>query len=621
MSSDGLPRQDGWEEGDEGDEGDELLSEDDADADELSDEDNADGWLVDDGETPEGATAEAAELGGAKTARREPILHLCASLSDGGVPTEAARLALSACAVQLLPEMLQPGELAPSLDDDVAAADGGAAAAAAGAGADGGLGVATGGGGRGGGGVRGPSTKAVVDGEMPRLARMVHRSREGISKMIDAFLDSTPEGTPPASKAQIRVAISAIAEYAQPAGAPKSAAKCWIVHAEKLKELGLYEELETTRDNKGAQIRQELETTPVAMAPIAQQPAAPIGKPLLAGLQLAAAQAAAMAQAAAAAQEQAQAQDQAAAVAQVQVSAAPAGFAVAPSAAASAAPASVANPAVKNNFMRSFLTKSADKGGKELPRMSEDAPTKEDKEDAYMEDPPAGPLGTILWAKQAGYVYWPAIVAREAQGPDRHKRDGGWTFVRYFGTNQIGYCKLTMPWAEGKEKCLKEAEEAQKKKPASVRGFKQGVEEAEAEIAKNNFMRSLLPKSNGKGGSSADVPTSAPADSSPAPPSAVSSGSSALETPALTAAPHSFGPPDGSGGSGGGSGSGSGDGSSGGSSGGSGGEGSDLEVVKTLFGSGAVATSAARTPMAAAEGANEVCTPMTDHADCMLIAC
>jgi hypothetical protein len=40
-----------------------------------------------------------------------------------------------------------------------------------------------------------------------------------------------------------------------------------------------------------------------------------------------------------------------------------------------------------------------------------------------------------------------------------------------------------MPWAEGKEKCLKEAEEAQKKKPASVRGFKQGVEEAEAQIA------------------------------------------------------------------------------------------------------------------------------------------
>ena len=98
MSSDGLPHQDGWEEGDEGEE---LLSEDDADADELSDEENADDWLDDDGETPEGATAEAAELGGAKTARREPILHLCASLSDGGVPTEAARAALSACAVQV----------------------------------------------------------------------------------------------------------------------------------------------------------------------------------------------------------------------------------------------------------------------------------------------------------------------------------------------------------------------------------------------------------------------------------------------------------------------------------------------------------------------------------------
>ena len=104
-------------------------------------------------------------------------------------------------------------------------------------------------------------------------------------------------------------------------------------------------------------------------------------------------------------------------------------------------------------------------------------------EDADMEDPPAGPLGTILWAKQAGYVYWPAIVALEAKGPDRHKREGGWTFVRYFGTKQFGYCKLTMPWAEGKEKCLKEAEEAQKKKPAAVRGFKQGVEEAEAQIA------------------------------------------------------------------------------------------------------------------------------------------
>ena len=108
---------------------------------------------------------------------------------------------------------------------------------------------------------------------------------------------------------------------------------------------------------------------------------------------------------------------------------------------------------------------------------------KADKEDADMEDPPAGPLGTVLWAKQAGYVYWPAIVALEAKGPDRHKREGGWTFVRYFGTKQFGYCKLTMAWAEGKEKCLKEAEEAQKKKPASVRGFKQGVAEAEAEIA------------------------------------------------------------------------------------------------------------------------------------------
>jgi hypothetical protein len=29
------------------------------------------------------------------------MLHLCASLSDGGVPTEAARAALSACAVQV----------------------------------------------------------------------------------------------------------------------------------------------------------------------------------------------------------------------------------------------------------------------------------------------------------------------------------------------------------------------------------------------------------------------------------------------------------------------------------------------------------------------------------------
>ena len=526
--------------------------------------------------------------------------------------------ALSVCAAQLLPEMLQPGELAPSLEDDVAATDGGAAAAAAGAGADGGLGVATGGGSRGGGGIRGPSTKAVVDCEMPRLARMVHRSREGISKMIDAFLDSTPEGTPPASKAQIRVAINAIAEYAQPAGAPKSAAKCWIVHADKLKELGLYE---------------ELETTPVAMAPLAQQPAAPIGKPLLAGMQPAAAQASARAHAPAAAQEQAQeqAQDQAAAAAHVQVAAAPAAPAAAASAAPATAPASVANPAVKNNFMRSFLSKSADKAGKELPqpRMSEDAPTKEDKEDADLEDPPAGPLGTIVWAKQAGYVYWPAIVAREAQGPDRHKREGGWTFVRYFGTNQVGYCKLTMPWAEGKEKCLKEAEEAQKKKPASVRSFKQGVEEAEAEIAKNNFMRllsksdgnlgvnlgsnlgvRLLSKSDGKGVSGAEAPTSAFADSSPAPPSAVLSGPSALETPALTAAPLSFGPPDCSGGNGGGSG-----GGSGGSGGGSGGEGSDLEVVKTLFGSGAVATSAARTPSTAAEGANELCTPRTDLAD------
>ena len=510
--------------------------------------------------------------------------------------------ALSVCAAQLLPEMLQPGELAPSLEDDVAATDGGAAAAAAGAGADGGLGVATGGGSRGGGGIRGPSTKAVVDCEMPRLARMVHRSREGISKMIDAFLDSTPEGTPPASKAQIRVAINAIAEYAQPAGAPKSAAKCWIVHADKLKELGLYE---------------ELETTPVAMAPLAQQPAAPIGKPLLAGMQLAAAQASARAHAAAAAQEQAQeqAQDQAAAAAHVQVAAAPAAPSAAASAAPATAPASVANPAVKNNFMRSFLSKSADKAGKELPQprmsavMSEDALTKEDKEDADMGDPPAGPLGTIVWAKQAGYVYWPAIVAREAQGPDRHKREGGWTFVRYFGTNQVGYCKLTMPWAEGKEKCLKEAEEAQKKKPASVRSFKQGVEEAEAEIAKNNFMR-LLSKSDGKGVAGAEAPTSAPADSSPAPPSAVLSGPSALETPALTAAPPSFGPPDCSGGNGGGSG-----GGSAGSGGGSGGEGSDLEVVKTLFGSGAVATSAARTPSTAAEGANELCTPRTDLAD------
>jgi hypothetical protein len=185
-----------------------------------------------------------------------------------------------------------------------------------------------------------------------------------------------------------------------------------------------------------------------------------------------------------------------------------------------------------------------------------------------------------------------------------------------------------MPWAEGKEKCLKEAEEAQKKKPASVRSFKQGVEEAEAEIAKNNFMRLLsksdgkgvsgaeaptsapASKSDGKGVSGAEAPTSAPADSSPAPPSAVLSGPSALETPALTAAPPSFGPPDCSGGNGGGSG-----GGSAGSGGGSGGEGSDLEVVKTLFGSGAVATSAARTPSTAAEGANELCTPRTALAD------
>ena len=38
-------------------------------------------------------------------------------------------------------------------------------------------------------------------------------------------------------------------------------------------------------------------------------------------------------------------------------------------------------------------------------------------------------------------------------------------------------------------------------------------------------------------------------------------------------------------------------------------------MVKTLFGSGAVATSAARTPSTAAEGANELCTPRTDLAD------
>jgi len=164
------------------------------------------------------------------------------------------------------------------------------------------------------------------------------------------------------------------------------------------------------------------------------------------------------------------------------------------------------------HYEKSWLKESVDQIC--LDRMNEDAPKKEaDKEDADMEDaapakegegedgdeaeepaapkrakvpmppPPAGPLGTVLWAKQVGYVYWPAIVAREERGPDRHMRDGGWTFVRYFGTNQFAYCNRTMSWAEGKEKCLKEAEVAHKKKPASVRGFKLGVEEAEAEIA------------------------------------------------------------------------------------------------------------------------------------------
>jgi len=89
----------------------------------------------------------------------------------------------------------------------------------------------------------------------------------------------------------------------------------------------------------------------------------------------------------------------------------------------------------------------------------------------------------VLWAKLQGYPYWPAIIYPEKRGPQRIMREGGYTFVRFFGTHQFGYVENTLEWDAGKERCMREAQLNEKRKPASVRGFKPGVAEAEAEIA------------------------------------------------------------------------------------------------------------------------------------------
>lgn len=103
--------------------------------------------------------------------------------------------------------------------------------------------------------------------------------------------------------------------------------------------------------------------------------------------------------------------------------------------------------------------------------------------------------GTVLWAKMAGWPYWPSVLVRPQQLDDAvlDMRKHGHSFVRFLGTNQYGWVQRTLEWASAREWALSDAKAAfKKRKKKSSKGlskqFQRAVEEAEAEVASPTFI-------------------------------------------------------------------------------------------------------------------------------------
>ena len=111
------------------------------------------------------------------------------------------------------------------------------------------------------------------------------------------------------------------------------------------------------------------------------------------------------------------------------------------------------------------------------------------------------PVGTVLWAKLQGFPAWPSMIwpAQQSGGKKHKKNDkyltaGGFHFVKFFGTNQYNYMPPTglHPWESYHEKAVKDAKNANKKKPKQGKDFARAMEEAEAELASPTPLEVLM---------------------------------------------------------------------------------------------------------------------------------
>ena len=106
----------------------------------------------------------------------------------------------------------------------------------------------------------------------------------------------------------------------------------------------------------------------------------------------------------------------------------------------------------------------------------------EGEEDEVLEVPSLS-VGTVLWAKVPGHPWWPAIVAHQ-HGHAPEAAQMGWTFVRFFRSDNYGYCQ-TVEWA-----ALEASATARAQQGARVKGgkkklteFQLAVDEAREELA------------------------------------------------------------------------------------------------------------------------------------------
>lgn len=89
------------------------------------------------------------------------------------------------------------------------------------------------------------------------------------------------------------------------------------------------------------------------------------------------------------------------------------------------------------------------------------------------------PINMVVWGKIRGFPAWPALTVYPVKNNKTHKYmlDGGMTFVRWYGTNQYGYCDLgAVPWEESREKNEKAGKAI--KAPGQKRDFKKAVRDA-----------------------------------------------------------------------------------------------------------------------------------------------